>query len=156
MRENPFSSDMKCKQGKQLFKQGFISQLPSFPECFTPFTGGTESPDFSLLLPQSQFVSQSMHLTPLMKNACHGKCTNMKTEPNSSQITQIKHLASWVCGLIMSWTNKPVFFMGFITSTRKRIQNYANVSVMSNYCYILVSCRMTQYDDQIEVAIETE
>lgn len=57
---------------------------------------------------------------------------------------------------ILSWKNKPVFFMGFIASTRKQIQNYANISVMSNYSHILDSHRTAQNDGQIKAANETK
>lgn len=46
--------------------------------------------------------------------------------------------------------------MGFIASTRKQIQNYANISVMSNYPHVLDSYRMAQNDGQIKAANETE
>lgn len=57
---------------------------------------------------------------------------------------------------ILSWKNKAVFFMGFITSSRKQIENYANISVMSNYSHTLDSYRMAQNDHQIKAANETE
>lgn len=46
--------------------------------------------------------------------------------------------------------------MGFITSSRKQIENYANISVMPNYSHTLDSRRMAQNDCQITSANETE
>lgn len=123
----------------------------SFPWCFSPFTGGAESPDLNSLTLFPEPVCFSMYLTLLMKN------TSQQMQKHEDKAKWLDYLPlGYVASLGAGKISHSLFSGGFITWIRKQIQNYANTSVMSSCYYILDWNRMTSYDDRIKAATETE